>query len=219
MLVPRRLRARAVADRVSVTLADGGTAVLRPLSDGESGPLLEVFSGMSLESRALRYLVPMPRLPGALRRNLTRLDGTDRVAWLASVDGRAAGIVRYTRLDDELPTAEIAFEIVDDHQGRGLGTALLDTITTVACFNGIRRLHAAVLPENLPSRRLLSRLDMALTLDDGILEGTAPLRLLDPARVDRAAVVRLARADARRGEAATAADGVVAPTRSRPAFP
>lgn len=213
-----RLARRRSADRVIVPLRDRGTAMLRPLGDGESGPLLEVFSGMSQESRAMRYLVAMPRLPGALRRTLSRHDARDRVVWVAYVDGRPAGIVRYTRLDD--PTsAEIAFEVVDAQQGRGLGAVLIDTVTTVACLNGIRRLHATVLPENAPSRHLLARLGMTLTFEDGVLEGSAPLQLLEPARVDRAAVVRLARADARRAEQAEAGTaGRVSPA-GRPAFP
>ena len=181
---------------VRVLLPDGGTAHIRPLDDGESAPLLEVFAGLSAESRASRYLVGMPRLPGSMVRHLSATDGLVSVAWLASVDDRPAGIGRYVRTTEDPCTADVAFEVVDEHQRRGLGTALLDTITTVAAANGFRHLHATVHPQNTASLRLLSRVGIPMSWDDGVLEGTAPLRLLDPRAVDRRAVVELARLSA-----------------------
>ncbi len=178
---------------VRVSLPDGGTAQLRPLKDGESTPLLEVFAGLSADSRASRYLTAMPRLPESFVRGLSATDGLVRVAWLASVDDRPAGIARYVRMSEDPCAAEVAFEVVDEQQRRGLGAALLDTITTVAVANGLRRLQATVLPENRASLRLLSRLGIPMSFVDGVLEGSAPLRLLDPPRINRRAVVELAR--------------------------
>jgi GNAT superfamily N-acetyltransferase len=160
---------------------------------GESAPLLEVFAGLSAESRASRYLVGMPRLPGPMVRRLSATDGQVSIAWLASVDDRAAGIGRYVRTNEDPCTVDVALEVVDVHQRRGLGTALLDTITTLASANGVRHLHATVLPQNTASLRLLSRIGISMSWDGGVLEGTAPLRLLDPRAVDRRSVVELAR--------------------------
>ena len=42
------------------------------------------------------------------------------------------------------------------------------------------------------SRRLLARIGLLTRAVDGLLEAEGPLRLLDPATVDRSAVVRLA---------------------------
>ena len=181
------------ATAVPVTLSDGGTAALRPLEPAERAPLLEVFAGMSGQSRASRYLVPMPRLSEAYLRHLSATDGLAHVAWLATVAGRPAGIGRYAVTSEDPCAVVVALEVVDEHQRRGLGAVLLDAITTVAAANGVRRLRATVLPGNEPSRRLLTRVAIPLRFEDGLLEGTAPLRLLDPARVDRHAVVELAR--------------------------
>ncbi|HEV7626044.1 MAG TPA: GNAT family N-acetyltransferase [Streptomyces sp.] len=178
---------------VRVSLPDGGTAQVRPLKDGESAPLLEVFAGLSVRSRAFRYLTAMPRLPGPFVRSLSATDGLVSVAWLASVDDRPVGIGRYVLMTEDPCTADLAFEVVDEQQRRGLGTALLDTITTVAADNGVRRLAATVHPQNKASLQLLSRLSIPMTLDGGVLEGSSPLRLLDPPRIDRRAVVELAR--------------------------
>lgn len=183
-------RSRGPHDHVLVRLRDGGPATIRPLRAGEVDPLLAVFDQMSSTSRANRYLIGLPRLTRSMMDALVAVDGREHVAWLASVVDRPVGIARYIRVGPA--TAEIALEVADAHHGRGLGTVLLDAITTVACVNGIRRMQAAVLSENRPSQRLLTRIGVPLRPSGPALEGEGPLRLLDPPRVDRAAVVSLA---------------------------
>jgi L-amino acid N-acyltransferase YncA len=182
-------------EHVEVRLRDGGVAALRPLGHGESTPLLAVFDGMSAESRALRYLTGLPRLPATMLAMLTDVDDDHHVAWTASVGGEAAGVARYVRQAGCPTTAELAFEVVDRHHGRGLGTVLLDTITTVAAARGVRRVQGTLTPANTPSRHLLHRVGATSHLVDGLLEAEGRLRLLEPAAVDRAAVVRLACAE------------------------
>ena len=197
-------RSRLASDHVEVPLSGGASAALRPLRPGETEPLLAVFEQLSPASRADRYLVGVPRLPSPMLKALVDVDGYRHVAWLATVAGRPAGIARYVRVGAE--SAEVAFEVADAHQGRGLGTVLLDTVTTVAAAHGVRRVQATVLPSNAPSLRLLARLGIPLTLNDGLLEGEGPLRLLDPARVDRRAVVDLATRQSTGFEQEAAAD-------------
>lgn len=174
-----------------VDLPDGGTATLRPLRHGEVAPVLEVFDGMSELSRARRFLTGMARLPATMLTALTDVDGCDRVAWVASVDGCPVGIGRYVRTDPD--TVEIAFEVVDAHQGRGLGWVLADVIVTLACSNGATRVSATVAPDNTPSLRVLRGLGLTPHVDDGLLEGTGRLRLPEPARVSRRALIARAR--------------------------
>jgi RimJ/RimL family protein N-acetyltransferase len=178
-------------DAVHVTLRDGAVAVLRPLERGETAPLLAVFGAMSPASRALRYLTGLPRLPGALLSMLSDVDGDRHGAWLVSLDGAPAGIARYVRFPGDPTSAELAFEVVDHHHGRGLATVLLDAVTTAAAARGVRRVQGTMAPSNTASRRLLERVGAASRLVDGLLEAEGPLRLLDPPVVDRAAVVRL----------------------------
>jgi RimJ/RimL family protein N-acetyltransferase len=174
---------------VVACLADGSAALLRPLRPRETEPLLSVFDAMSSRSRANRYLTGIPRLTPTMLEILAAVDGHRHVAWVATVSGRPVGIARY--VEAEPGVAEIAFEVADDHQGRGLGAVLLDTVTTIAAAYGIGRVRATVLPANAPSLRLLARLGIPLTLCDGLLEGEGPLVLLDRPRVDRSAVVDL----------------------------
>ncbi|WP_426241631.1 GNAT family N-acetyltransferase [Nocardioides sp. LHG3406-4] len=168
-------------------LPDGGAVVLRPLRPGETEALEAVFDGLSPRSRRQRYLTSMPRLPGYARRVLANVDARDHVAWLALVAGRPAGICRYVRTGRD--TAELAFEVVDAEQGRGVGSVLVDAVTTVARASGVEWLEVVVEPDNAASVVLLTRLGIRLHLNDGLLEGRGRLRPLDPpSGVDRGAV-------------------------------
>jgi GNAT superfamily N-acetyltransferase len=169
---------------------DGGSALLRPLRSGEHDVLESVFDRLSPHARRDRYLVGMPRLPKAMRDVLAAVDGRDHVAWLATVADRPAGIGRYIRVGPG--TAEVALEVVDAHQGRGLGAAILDTITTVAMISGVSRLQASVLASNHRSLHLLEKVGLRLADGATVLEGESDLRLMDPPRIDRAAVIRVA---------------------------
>jgi len=177
------------ACHVRVRLADGGAVILRPLRGGEIDVLDTVFEGLSARSRQQRFLVPMPRLSGSARKVLSDVDGRDHVAWVAMLRGEPVGICRYVRTGPD--TAEVAFEVIDSQQGRGIGAALVDAVTTIAHANGISRLEATVEPGNRASTVLLNRLGMRFSLDDGLLEGRGQLTLPTP-RVDRQAVLAVA---------------------------
>jgi GNAT superfamily N-acetyltransferase len=184
--------------------AGGGVATLRPLRSEEHAVLDAVFDALSPASRYDRYLTGLPRLTGPMRSALTAVDGHTHIAWLGEIDGHPAAIGRLIRV--ARGTAEIAFEVIDAYQGRGLGTALLDTLMTVASVSGIDRIQATVLPSNHRSLRLLRAIGMTFRVEDGLLEGTAPVTLLDTTVIDRAAVVRLAvAAHAKSGRVANSA--------------
>ena len=189
----RRARppARRAPAYVAAPLPGGGSVRLRPLGSGETAPVEAVFAGMSPQARAQRYLTGLPTLPPTMLVTLADVDGDRHVAWGAFLGTRPVGIARYVL--EEPGVAEIAFEVVDDHHGAGIGTVLVDAVTTVAAARGVRRLRAVVQPGNRASVRLLARLGVQLTVVAGLLEGEGPLRLLDPPRVDRPAVVGLAR--------------------------
>ena len=174
---------------VTATLADG-EARLRPLVHGEVDAQRAVFDGLSARSRTDRFLTGVDTLTAAMWRELAAVDGHDHVAWLATVGNRPAGIGRFVRTAP--CSAEVAFEVADEFQGLGLGTVLLDTVTTVAAAMRIRRLQASVLGTNRRSQLLLSRVGLTLRPDDGLLEGDSLFHLLDPPRVDRPVVLRLA---------------------------
>jgi GNAT superfamily N-acetyltransferase len=176
------------ADRsaVSAPIA-GGHALLRPLRHGETEPLIAVFDAMSADSRYSRYLSGTHSLSPAMLRALSAVDGDRHVAWLASIHEVPVGIARYVRTGPCV--AEVALEVVDEHQGRGLGAVLLDTVTTLAAASRIRRLQATLLGSNHASRHLLDQVGLSLRPSGGQLEADGPFHLLARPRIERPAVI------------------------------
>jgi GNAT superfamily N-acetyltransferase len=54
------------------------------------------------------------------------------------------------RLEDRPEVAELGVAVIDDWQGQGVGSLLLQRLTAVARENGIQRLSALILEENEP---------------------------------------------------------------------
>ena len=121
---------------------------------------------------------------------------------MALVDGVPVGLCRFVRTAPD--TAEIAFEVVDAEQGRGIGSALVDAVATVADASGITWLEATVAPDNGASIAVLDRIGVRLHPEDGLLEGRGRLQLPEPARVDRRAVLALSGQPANRASTAAA---------------
>lgn len=116
----------------------------------------EVFAGLSVESRFLRFHTGMPALPARMWRHLDAVDGITHVALGARIETRWVGIVRLIRTAPG--EAELALAVVDRWQRRGVGRALITAAREHAEALGYRRLHAEVLAENT---RALSLLDGA----------------------------------------------------------
>jgi acyl-CoA synthetase (NDP forming)/GNAT superfamily N-acetyltransferase len=129
-----------------VVLRDGATAHLRPISPDDADRLVTFHEGQSAESVYLRYFAPMPHLSARDVHRFTHVDNHDRVAFVATLGDRIVGIGRYDRLDAR--SAEVAFNVSDAHQGRGLSSVLLEHLAAAARENGIARFVAEVLPRN-----------------------------------------------------------------------
>jgi RimJ/RimL family protein N-acetyltransferase len=128
----------------------------RPLRAGERAPVLEVFAGLSERSRRLRFLGSKPRL---LESDLAHLvdvgrDGREAVAAIDQESGRTVGIARFVR-DANAPEAEIAFAVVDEWQGRGLGKRLVAELRALAREQGILRFRAEVAHGNAAALALV----------------------------------------------------------------
>lgn len=129
-----------------VVLRDGGTAHLRPITPEDAEALQRFHVSQSPESIYLRFFAPMPRLSERDLERFTHVDHHDRVALIALVGDEIVGVGRYDRIDER--QAEVAFNISDAHQGRGLGSVLLEHLAAAARENGIHRFLAEVLPQN-----------------------------------------------------------------------
>src|SRR3954465_801460 len=133
-----------------VVLADGGTAHLRPITPAGADALQRFHMAQSPESIYLRFFAPYPRLSDADLHRFTHVDHVERVALVATVGDEIIAVGRYDRIDPR--TAEVAFNVSDAHQGRGLGSVLLEHLAAAAREHGVHRFVAEVLPQN---RRML----------------------------------------------------------------
>ncbi len=130
---------------------DGGTAHVRPIEPAD-GPALVAFHGrLSPDTVYSRFFSVKPALDEAEVRRFTHVDHDARVALVAELGDRLVGIARYDRTTNERE-AEVAFVVADEHQGRGIGTILLEHLAAAARERGITRFVAETRADN---RRML----------------------------------------------------------------
>ena len=86
----------------------------------------------------------------------------EAIGALSTADKRGVGIARYVRDADAPQAAEIAVTVVDDWQGRGLGTELLSRLSDRAGQAGIHRFTALVAAENVAATWLARKLGACL---------------------------------------------------------
>jgi RimJ/RimL family protein N-acetyltransferase len=151
---------------------------IRKLAGGERRPVLQVFEGLSQRSRRRRFLGPKPRLREHELEHLVDVGccGREAVVAVDPATGDAVGIARYVRT--AAATAEVAFEVVDAWQGRGVGRRLTDALAAVAAEHGISRLTATVAVDNRAALALMRRLGHVewTAYEDGAYEVVVALR-------------------------------------------
>ncbi|MFD9739892.1 GNAT family N-acetyltransferase [Umezawaea sp. NPDC059074] len=130
-----------------VVLSDGGTVHLRPITPADAPRLLAFHGRLSERTRYFRYFGPYPRMPQRDLERFSTVDHLDRVALVASLGDDIVAVGRFDRLDSG-DSAEIAFVVEDGHQGRGLGSILLEHLAAAARERGLGRFVAEVLAEN-----------------------------------------------------------------------
>ena len=141
----------------AVVLRDGSAVLIRQVRSTDAALLADGFGRLSDASRRMRFLGVKKQLSAAELRYLTDVDHHDHEALgaLDRADGQGVGIARYVRDADDPQAAEIAVTIVDDWQGRGLGTELLAALSDRARQEGIRRLTAVTDASNVAVAALL----------------------------------------------------------------
>ena len=159
-----------------VVLRDGATAHLRPISPEDAAELQRMHAGQSENSIYLRYFTYKSELSAKDLDRFTHVDHRDRVAFVITRGGRLLGVGRYDRYGDS-DAAEVAFNISDAAQGRGLGSILMEHLAVAARENGIRRFTAEVLPEN---RKMLSvfqesGFEVTRRFEDGVVAVEFPI--------------------------------------------
>jgi Acyl-CoA synthetase (NDP forming) len=129
-----------------VVLRDGSVAHVRPIMPADADALRRFHAGQSAESIYLRFFAPLKTLSDKDVARFTEVDHDWRVALVATLRGEIIGVARYDRLD--ATTAEVAFNISDAHQGKGVGSVLLEHLAAIGQERGVAKFVADVLPQN-----------------------------------------------------------------------
>ena len=155
----------------NVVLKDGSTVRLRPLRITDEPALKEMFYGLSEDAVYHRFFAPIKSMPHEKLQDFLRIDYESEMAFAATAGGvpddTIVGVGRYC-LDPRTNLAEAAFLVADEHQGKGIGSALLGALTEVARKHGLHGFTAEVLADN---RAMLAVFHHAFPAVESRLEG------------------------------------------------
>jgi RimJ/RimL family protein N-acetyltransferase len=161
-----------------VQLRDSSLARVRPIRAEDKDALAAGLDRLSIESRYRRFLRPVSHLSERELRYLTEIDYTNHFAWVAADpedDMRGYGVARYVRDPKDPEIAEAAVAVVDDQQGKGLGTILMRLLVATALENGITTFRGWVLGDNREMLGPLERIGARRIPEQGVLRVEVPL--------------------------------------------
>ncbi len=138
-----------------LTLRDGTRVLIRPIRPEDDHALVAAFQRMSPLTVYQRFFAALPELTDDMAHHLSHLDGANRWALVAEVDGEVVAVGRYERTSDP-EAVELGLVVVDKWQNRGLGRMLLRATVEEGARRGIQRFHAEVLSENPRMLHLLA---------------------------------------------------------------
>lgn len=165
-----------------IVAADGGTVHLRPICPEDADGLTGLMDRSSDQTRYYRFFGPMKRLSDKDLHRFTHVDHVDRVAFVVLLGDQIIAVGRFDRYpgtDD----AEIAFLVEDAHQGRGLGSVLLEHLAAAARERGIKNFVAEVLAQNSRMVRVFQDAGYKATreYDEGVVHLTFPIEQTEDA--------------------------------------
>jgi len=145
-----------------VMLRDGTRGVLRAVHPADAPLLAEGMHHLSESSRYMRFMTPKEDLTADELEQLSHPDFVDHVALgiIASsgaLDGEPLGVGRFYRIAPD--RAEMAVTVVDEAQGKGVGSVIADRLVVAALERGITVFEALVLAQNQRMLHLLRHID------------------------------------------------------------
>jgi len=141
------------SDRMQTRYVNGLT--IRILRDGDTGTVAALFDRLGPRSRERRFCGAKARLSDSELTALARVDGDHHVlVGYLSGDPRPAGMARLVRAG---AVAEVAFEVADAYQRRGIGSTLARELAADARAAGVTELVATMCGDNPSVVSLLKR--------------------------------------------------------------
>jgi acyl-CoA synthetase (NDP forming)/GNAT superfamily N-acetyltransferase len=170
-----------------VVTRDGGTVHVRPIRPSDGPRITDLHSRLSAETIYFRFFSPMRTLSSKLLERFINVDYVDRLALVALLGDDIVAVGRYERLPSSAEggdEAEVAFLVDDAHQGRGLGTTLLEHLAVAARQAGITRFVADTLADNRRMLRMFHEagFDDHRTFADGVVRVVFPITSTEASR-------------------------------------
>jgi ribosomal protein S18 acetylase RimI-like enzyme len=140
----------------ALQLKHGPALLVRPLRRGDVRTVMAVFERLGADSRRARFNGPKPCLKVSELRQLALVDANHH-ALVGYLEGDPAPVA-IARLVREGSSAEIAFAVADEHQHRGIGSALAAELVADARAAGITEITALASSSNTAAVALLRRI-------------------------------------------------------------
>ena len=158
-----------------LTLLDGSRVWVRSIEPTDASALVTFHEGLSAETQRLRFFNCHPHLTAAEVERFTTVDHHKREALVVFHRERLIAVGRYDVVGPN--TAEVAFVVADEWQGRGIATMLLDLLAEHAEDEGITHFTAETLGENRPMLDVFRHWapQRTLTYNDGSFTVDMPL--------------------------------------------
>jgi RimJ/RimL family protein N-acetyltransferase len=160
-------------------LRDGRRVEIRALRHEDRSGLEEAVSRTSVESLRRRFFSVRRHFSEKEMEFFSDIDFVNHVALVVvAKEGEGSHIVgggRYVVV--EPGRAEIAFALIDEYQGQGIGVALMRHLAAIAKDAGLKEFIAEVLPENFAMLKVFmkSGLNPATRREMGVIHVTLPL--------------------------------------------
>jgi RimJ/RimL family protein N-acetyltransferase len=161
------------------TLRDGRRVEIRAFRPTDRADLESAVARTSNQSLYLRFFTVTRRFSERERDFFLNVDFVDHVALMAWAEEAGRKVIigggRYVVVQPG--KAEVAFVVIDQYQGQGLGVALVRHLAAVARAAGLQDLIAEVLPENQAMLKVFrkSGLYMTTTRDAEVVHVTLQL--------------------------------------------
>ena len=172
------------------TLKDGSKVTIRAIRPDDKDGLVKAFAALEPQTIRLRFFYPKRSLTDDELRRLQRMDYQQRVGLAATVQsGCEEIIVGFGESVARDQSAEIAFVVEEDWQGRGIASRLLQHLIGIARERGVVQFEAEVLKENGPMLAVFRHSGLTMTTrngDDSVLVtlvlNAPPSRKPEPSR-------------------------------------
>jgi RimJ/RimL family protein N-acetyltransferase len=147
-------------------MRDGCSVEIRALRPEDHTQMLAAVSRISSRSLYRRFFGPKKGFSESEKAFFLNVDFTDHVALVATIEQsdrtEIVGGARYVVAEPGI--AEVAFTVIDEFQGKGVGSALMRHLALLARRTSLKQLTADVLPENTAMINVLKKSGLPTTI-------------------------------------------------------